>query len=251
MAIQALNCPNCNGGFELDTSIDFGFCVYCGAKIMIAEHVKIEHSGTVRVDGIANAENLFLRAEEFHKQGHLGKALSYIEQVLDLDISHQGAIQLRDEIQVLYRPLEEQRAAMVQRLNVAERELNEKRRFQASLNAYYANDPGGSIISDIIKSILFTFAVLLSGIIFGVALHEDGFTVPVFISFLVFVFFVVNLITRIRRIMWRAKRAKVRQRLELVAKEIAAMEIEKIKLDEEMYAISKEISRFETSRTLP
>lgn len=35
MQMQAVTCPNCNGEIQLDTSRDFGFCSYCGTKIMI------------------------------------------------------------------------------------------------------------------------------------------------------------------------------------------------------------------------
>lgn len=34
MKIIALKCPNCNADIELDQDREFGFCNYCGTKIM-------------------------------------------------------------------------------------------------------------------------------------------------------------------------------------------------------------------------
>ena len=47
MALISLKCPNCSGDIELDDSREFGFCVYCGSKVMITRdvnHINIEMS---------------------------------------------------------------------------------------------------------------------------------------------------------------------------------------------------------------
>ncbi len=39
MPVIALKCPNCRGDLELDSTREFGFCQYCGTKIMIQEEM--------------------------------------------------------------------------------------------------------------------------------------------------------------------------------------------------------------------
>ncbi len=39
MALISLKCTNCNGDIELDDSREFGFCMYCGTKVMITRDV--------------------------------------------------------------------------------------------------------------------------------------------------------------------------------------------------------------------
>ena len=34
MNMQVVTCPNCNGQVQIDTSREFGFCSYCGTKIL-------------------------------------------------------------------------------------------------------------------------------------------------------------------------------------------------------------------------
>lgn len=46
MAVTALVCPRCGAQIELDDSREYGFCSYCGSKIMLGEHiyVHVKHS---------------------------------------------------------------------------------------------------------------------------------------------------------------------------------------------------------------
>ncbi len=39
MALISLKCPNCAGDIELDDTREFGFCMYCGSKVMITRDV--------------------------------------------------------------------------------------------------------------------------------------------------------------------------------------------------------------------
>ena len=39
MAMISLKCTNCNGDIELDDSREFGFCMFCGTKVMITRDV--------------------------------------------------------------------------------------------------------------------------------------------------------------------------------------------------------------------
>lgn len=58
MSILELKCPNCGGDIKLDQSKDFGFCMYCGTKIQITEKVRVEHGGTISVNGLTTVESL-------------------------------------------------------------------------------------------------------------------------------------------------------------------------------------------------
>lgn len=87
-----LKCPNCKADIELDETRDFGFCRYCGTKVLIEPNKS-------KVDGIAGIDNLLLRAEQFYKENNFTKALEYYNRVLDVDINNLHAKQGILEIQ--------------------------------------------------------------------------------------------------------------------------------------------------------
>ena len=37
MKMQAVNCPNCNGEVQINSARDFGFCTFCGTKILFTK----------------------------------------------------------------------------------------------------------------------------------------------------------------------------------------------------------------------
>ena len=80
-----LKCPNCGADITLDDTREFGFCSYCGTKVLLDEYKK-------RVDGIPGAANLLLRAENILMHDDLEKAKEYYNRVLDIDIHNTGAI---------------------------------------------------------------------------------------------------------------------------------------------------------------
>lgn len=49
MGMIPVKCPNCGADIQLDDSREFGFCNYCGTKV-IQEKVVVEHRGTVSLD---------------------------------------------------------------------------------------------------------------------------------------------------------------------------------------------------------
>ena len=79
-----LKCPNCGADITLDGTREFGFCSYCGTKILLNEYTK-------RADGIPGVANLLLRAEDFFKKDNLEKAKEYYNRVLDIDIYNNEA----------------------------------------------------------------------------------------------------------------------------------------------------------------
>lgn len=63
MALVALKCPNCGGSLDLDDSREFGFCQYCGTKIMIQEEKKkqlVEVDDSKKISGWIDSARLFL-----------------------------------------------------------------------------------------------------------------------------------------------------------------------------------------------
>ena len=44
-----MNCPGCGQAIDLDESREFGFCTYCGTKVMVDKTI-IEHIGSVKID---------------------------------------------------------------------------------------------------------------------------------------------------------------------------------------------------------
>lgn len=103
----ALKCPNCGADITLDDTRDFGFCTYCGTKVLLDEYKK-------RVDGVPGVANLLLRAEYFLKKGDIEKAKEYYNRILDIDIYNEQAnsylnkIKKREETIELKRKQEEE-----------------------------------------------------------------------------------------------------------------------------------------------
>ena len=61
MAFISGRCPNCSGEIHLDDSKDKGFCLHCGSPVQVQEAVarlKVEHSGSVQLSGIASDQSL-------------------------------------------------------------------------------------------------------------------------------------------------------------------------------------------------
>lgn len=49
MGMIPVKCPNCGADIQLDDSREFGFCSFCGTKVM-QDKVVVEHRGSVKVD---------------------------------------------------------------------------------------------------------------------------------------------------------------------------------------------------------
>lgn len=88
MKIIALKCPNCNADIELDQDREFGFCNYCGTKIMIADAVQ-KVSGTVNINRSSEINNILKRAKDYEERQMLDDAEKYYDRALDIDMDNQ------------------------------------------------------------------------------------------------------------------------------------------------------------------
>ncbi len=84
MGLIVVKCPSCGANANLDDSCDFGFCSYCGAKIM-QDKIVVEHRGSVKIEGTATADTLLERATIMLRDGNFSNADSYFDRVLDID----------------------------------------------------------------------------------------------------------------------------------------------------------------------
>lgn len=84
MGFTAVKCPSCGANVELDDSRDFGFCTYCGAKI-VQDKIIVEHRGSVTIEGTATKETLLERAKIMLRDGDFTGADKTYDRVLDID----------------------------------------------------------------------------------------------------------------------------------------------------------------------
>ncbi len=80
MALIALKCPNCSGEVEFDENMHFGFCIYCGTKLLNdpeTARMKIDHEDEIR--GKLELAVMSLRAKEFERVTFL------LDEVISLD----------------------------------------------------------------------------------------------------------------------------------------------------------------------
>ena len=103
MGFIPMICPQCGAQVQLDDSREFGFCSYCGTKI-VQDKVVVEHRGSVSIDHSAEINNFLRRANEFYQRHDTDNAELYYNKVLDLDFDNEAA---RNELQQIYKTINE------------------------------------------------------------------------------------------------------------------------------------------------
>ncbi len=83
MALTACRCPSCGANLELDDARDFGFCTFCGAKVMLHDVVEIKHTGSVTLDNSPQAKNRLMIASRAYEAGNCSEAYNYYTMVLE------------------------------------------------------------------------------------------------------------------------------------------------------------------------
>ena len=90
MGFVALKCPQCGADIELDDSREFGFCQYCGTKIM-QEQQNIHLSGSVSVDKQQEIQSMLARANTLISQHRNKEAIKLYERILEIDATNAEA----------------------------------------------------------------------------------------------------------------------------------------------------------------
>lgn len=103
MGFIKLNCPSCGANIDFDNSKEFGFCQYCGTKI-VQDKVVVEHKGSVSLDRSSETKNLLIRAQEMLDKGLYQEAENYYNRVLDIDTNNSTA---RQGIDLCYKLIHE------------------------------------------------------------------------------------------------------------------------------------------------
>ncbi len=91
MGFVKMNCPSCGQPIEMDDSREFGFCNYCGTKIMIDKMI-VEHKGSVRIDISENIKNDIQNARRAKEKENWEDTVKYYSLVEQNDPSNIEAI---------------------------------------------------------------------------------------------------------------------------------------------------------------
>ncbi|MBR1763582.1 MAG: zinc ribbon domain-containing protein [Eubacterium sp.] len=91
MGMVALKCPGCGADIELDDSREFGFCNYCGTKVM-QDKIVVEHQGSVKVDNSEYVEKFLQNARRAKQKEDWEETEKYYNLVEQNDPSNIEAI---------------------------------------------------------------------------------------------------------------------------------------------------------------
>lgn len=103
MGFVTLNCPSCGANIQLDESREFGFCSYCGTKVL-QDKIVVEHRGSIAIEHKNEIDNLLLRAADMMNKRLYDDAERYYNRVLDYDYNNQTA---RKAMDILYKIVKE------------------------------------------------------------------------------------------------------------------------------------------------
>ena len=82
MANIDLKCPSCGSEVHIDESREFGFCTYCGTKV-IRGKTTLENNSQIDAEEIIAMDDNLAKAARFLEQGDFGKASIYYYKALD------------------------------------------------------------------------------------------------------------------------------------------------------------------------
>lgn len=84
MPFIVARCPSCAGDIQLDDTHEYGYCSYCGSKVLYKEDVqKVIHAGTVLLN--TNIEPLLKSADGFLALGEKDRAYKIYKEVVTHD----------------------------------------------------------------------------------------------------------------------------------------------------------------------
>ena len=102
MAQTSAKCPSCGGVTELETGRERGFCRNCGSPVQVrdaAQRVKVEHSGSVSMSGVATDESLVERGYQLLESSNPSSAGANFAKALDINPknwkAHSGMLDMK------------------------------------------------------------------------------------------------------------------------------------------------------------
>ncbi|MGN0495929.1 MAG: ribosomal protein L7/L12 [Lachnospiraceae bacterium] len=110
--LVSAKCTSCGANLEVDSNKESAICPYCNSAYIVEQAINNftvtmngnlnVGSATINVTG-ANLNNLLQRAKKFEDEGDLQNALSYYNQVLDIDVNcgeaDEGIKRVKNEIE--------------------------------------------------------------------------------------------------------------------------------------------------------
>lgn len=81
MGMIAAKCPQCGAEIQLDDSREFGYCSFCGTKVM-QEKIVVEHRGSVVIDNKEKLDNIYKLARRARENDDSENAAKYYSMIL-------------------------------------------------------------------------------------------------------------------------------------------------------------------------
>lgn len=95
MGIKTLKCTTCGANIELDDDREFGFCKFCGTKLMLVEKVEVKHTGKVSIEGIQSVKERIDNYYNLFKNSFLehdyNRSKELLNSILELDSKQASA----------------------------------------------------------------------------------------------------------------------------------------------------------------
>jgi len=93
MPLISLRCPNCGASLEFNEGTKFGFCMYCGNKVVL-----VEESRKVEIDNSSMVANWRKLCIEAFNHGEYEEAKAYANKILEVDFDDQVAKEIKSAI---------------------------------------------------------------------------------------------------------------------------------------------------------
>ena len=158
MGMVEVKCPNCGANIELDNSREFGFCQYCGTKV-VQDKVIIEHRGSVTIDTSEELNNLYVLAHRAKENGDTDNAQKYYEQIIVKDPTNWEANFYTVYYQSLNCVIANIKSSAINMTN------NLDSTFRLVKDNYSDENEKRTIINEIVHSVMVLSTTLLNGAI--------------------------------------------------------------------------------------
>ena len=97
VSLKAAKCPSCGADIEVNPDLEKGICQFCGSTILIQDaiqKIRVEHTGTIKVEGIQGESELLDIVKNHIRFGETYKAYDVIEEILKINPYNLEALNL-------------------------------------------------------------------------------------------------------------------------------------------------------------